>query len=281
MQICHTVQEMRKFVQAEKKQGKTVALVPTMGYLHQGHASLMRAALQACQTVVASVFVNPIQFCPGEDLETYPRDFVKDCYLLENLGVQAVFHPEPSEMYAENFSTYVEPGGSLTDCLCGKSRPGHFRGVATVVTKLFNIVQPDQAFFGQKDAQQALILKKMVRDLNIPVQINVMPIIREADGLAVSSRNTYLKADERSKAVILHKSIVLAEEAVKNGERDCTKILRLVQDSLATVPEARPEYVEIRNQNLEEATVLTETCLLAMAVRFGTTRLIDNTWLEV
>ncbi len=280
MQICHTVQEMRKFVQAEKKQGKTVALVPTMGYLHQGHASLMQAALQACQTVVASVFVNPIQFCPGEDLETYPRDFAQDCQLLESLGVQAVFHPEPSEMYAENFSTYVEPGG-LTDCLCGKSRPGHFRGVATVVTKLFNIVQPDQAFFGQKDAQQVLILKRMVRDLNIPVQINVMPIVREADGLAVSSRNTYLNTDERSKAVILHQSIVLAEEAVKNGENNCAEILRLVQEKLATVPEAKPEYVEIRNQNLEEVTVLTETCLLAMAVRFGTTRLIDNTWLEV
>ncbi|MCQ2560112.1 MAG: pantoate--beta-alanine ligase [Clostridia bacterium] len=280
MQICRTVKEMREFVQAEKQQGRTVALVPTMGYLHQGHAALMQAALQACQTVVASVFVNPIQFCPGEDLETYPRNFGRDCQLLESLGVQAVFHPEPAEMYAENFSTYVEPGG-LTDCLCGKSRPGHFRGVATVVTKLFNIVQPDQAFFGQKDAQQVLVLKRMVRDLNIPVQINVVPIVREADGLAVSSRNTYLSLTERSQAVILHKSILAAEAAVQNGERNCAEIVRLVKAKLAAVPEAQPEYVEIRNQNLEEAVVLEGACLLAMAVRFGTTRLIDNTWLEV
>lgn len=280
MQICRTVSEMREFVKEKKSLGKSIALVPTMGYLHNGHAQLMKEALKNCQIVVVSVFLNPIQFGPLEDLERYPKDFEQDCKLLEGLGVQAVFYPTPEEMYGDNFSTYVDVD-KLTDCLCGKLRPGHFRGVATVVTKLFNIVQPDQAFFGQKDAQQVLVIRRMVRDLNMPLEINVVPIVREKDGLAISSRNTYLTPNQRSKASILYQGLQLAKALLENGEKKTDKIVEKIREEISKVEEAEIEYIEIRDQNLQEIKIIEDTALLAMAVRFGQTRLIDNIILEV
>ncbi|MFZ5595691.1 MAG: pantoate--beta-alanine ligase [Bacillota bacterium] len=276
MQICETVKDIREFVKKEKSLGKTVGFVPTMGYLHDGHMSLVRAARRDCRSVVVSIFVNPLQFGPSEDFDVYPRDFDRDCGMLEEAGVDAVFHPPVSEVYPEGHGTHVEVSG-LTGCLCGKDRPGHFRGVTTVVTKLFNMVQPDRAYFGQKDAQQALVIRKMVRDLDMPVEIVTVPIAREADGLAMSSRNVYLTPEQREAAPVLYRSLREAAAAVSSGERDVNKLIDMVRRRIAGVKGTSIDYVELRSlPDLGEIEILDGEALLALAVKFGKTRLIDN-----
>lgn len=276
MKTVTTIADLRAQVKAWKKEGLTVGLCPTMGYLHEGHASLMDASVKACDRTVASVFVNPIQFGPSEDLATYPRDFERDCKLLEEHGVDLVFHPEDSEMYAEDFSTFVDMQ-ILSDTLCGASRPTHFRGVCTVVSKLLNAVDPDKAFFGKKDAQQLAIIRRMVRDLNFDVEVIGCPIVRENDGLAKSSRNTYLSAEERKAALILSRTILLGQELCEGGERNSAALLGAMKDKLATEPMANVEYVEVVNgESMQPIDTFQEGDLVAMAVRIGSTRLIDN-----
>ena len=217
MKKLYTVQEIQEYTAEIKRQGRTIGLVPTMGALHEGHLTLMRAARQHCDVVIASVFVNPVQFGPNEDYAAYPRRFAADCEKLEAAGVDAVFHPEPEEMYPAGYGTYIEVGSTLTDKLCGARRPGHFRGVATVVTKLMNLARADQAFFGQKDAQQVVVIRQVVRDLNLPVTVRMVPIVREENGLARSSRNAYLSAGEREAALILSRSLQKAMDACRAG----------------------------------------------------------------
>ncbi len=277
MIIATTVQEVRKQVAEWRKQGLSVGLVPTMGYLHEGHASLVDKAVSSCDRVVASVFVNPTQFGPNEDLETYPRDFEHDCKLLEEHGCSMVFHPEVEEMYDENAATYVEILSDMPKQLCGKTRPIHFRGVCTVVAKLFNIVTPDKAFFGQKDAQQLAIIRKMVRDMSYGIEIVGCPIVREADGLAKSSRNTYLSESERKAALILSKSIFLGQEMVKNGERDAKKIVDAMVKNIDTEQLAVIDYVSaVDGITMQPVEKIEGNVLFAMAVYIGKTRLIDN-----
>lgn len=280
MRVIETIQEMRAFVSAARKQGKSIALVPTMGALHEGHLTLMRCAKAQCDIVITSIFVNPTQFGPQEDLACYPRDLAGDSEKASSVGVDAIFHPTAAEMYPNRYASYVHVE-EITAKLCGLSRPGHFRGVSTVVSKLFNIVQPDKAFFGQKDAQQVLVIDQMVRDLNMNVQLEMVPIVREDDGLAMSSRNRYLSTEERSAAMVLSQSLSLAQQLVHDGERDIAKIRTAVVSVIAEQPLARLDYVEIYNYpELESVSTLSTKALLALAVRFGTTRLIDNTILE-
>ncbi len=281
MLICEKIAEIRDFVRKRKGQGKTVGFVPTMGYLHRGHTALVERARGECGAVVASIFVNPLQFGPKEDFAEYPRDFDRDRRMLEEYGVDALFYPSVGEMYPCGFCTHVEVPG-LAGCLCGRSRPGHFRGVATVVTKLFNIVQPDRAYFGQKDAQQVLVIKKMVEDLNMPVEIVAVPTVREEDGLAMSSRNVYLSPDQRAEAPVLYRSLQEAARVAAGGERDARRLVEMVRDRLSRVNGASIDYVEIRSlPDLKETERLDSPALLALAVRFGKTRLIDNIVLEV
>ncbi len=277
MKIATTIDEVRKQVKEWKKEGLTVGLVPTMGYLHEGHASLIETSVKNCDRTVASVFVNPTQFGPGEDLETYPRDFEHDCKLLEEKGCDMVFHPEPSEMYPEGFSTYVENQSEMPKQLCGKTRPIHFRGVCTVVTKLFNIVTPDKAFFGQKDAQQLAIIRRMVKDLSMGIEIVGCPIIREADGLAKSSRNTYLSAEERKAALVLSKSVALGQKMIQDGERDAAVILDAMTKLIEAEPLAKIDYVSaVDGMTMLPVSRIEGLVLVAMAVYIGKTRLIDN-----
>ena len=246
MIVATTVDEVRRTVRAWKREGLTVGLVPTMGYLHEGHASLVDAAVAACDRVVASDFVNPTQFGPGEDLESYPRDFDHDCALLEEHGCSMVFHPSVDEMYPDGggkTDTYVEILNDMPKQLCGKTRPIHFRGVCTVVSKLFNIVTPDKAFFGQKDAQQLAVIRKMVRDMSYGIEIVGCPIVREEDGLAKSSRNTYLSDEEREAALVLSKAVFLGQKLVEDGETDATKIVAAMTDLIQAEPLARIDYV--------------------------------------
>ncbi len=276
MFICHTIAEIRDFVRKARAAGNTVGLVPTMGYLHEGHLELMRRAKERCGTVVTSIFVNPTQFGPGEDFDRYPRDLERDARLAEEVGVDAIFNPSAGEMYPQGYCTYVEVE-RITSVLCGLSRPGHFRGVATVVTKLFNIVNPDYAFFGQKDAQQALVIKRMVADLNMSVEIVTVPTVREVDGLAMSSRNVYLKSEEREAALVLSRSLQKAREVFASGERDCAKIRQLVVDMIEGEPLAGIDYAEIYGYpDLEPIDRIKDRALLALAVKIGRTRLIDN-----
>ena len=277
MVIATTIEEVRAQVRAWKQEGLTVGLVPTMGYLHEGHASLVDKAVSMCDRVVASDFVNPTQFGPNEDLEAYPRDFDRDCALLEEHGCAMVFHPEVSEMYAEDAATYVEILSDMPKQLCGKTRPIHFRGVCTVVSKLFNIVTPDKAFFGQKDAQQLAIIRRMVRDLSYGIEIVGCPIVREADGLAKSSRNTYLSPEERQAALILSKSIFLGQKMVEEGETDANKIVAAMTANIQTEPLARIDYVSaVDGVTMMPVDQIQGTVLVAMAVYIGKTRLIDN-----
>lgn len=276
MIIAQTVAEVRAQVHQWKKEGCSIGLVPTMGYLHEGHASLAKQSVSCCGKTVASVFVNPIQFGPSEDLLSYPRDFQHDCALLEEIGVDLVFHPSPEEMYAPDFCTYVEME-HLTTQLCGKSRPGHFRGVCTVVSKLFHIVQPDKAFFGEKDAQQLAVIRRMVRDLSFDIEIIGCPIVREADGLAKSSRNTYLNAEERQAALILSQSILLGKKLVEQGERNGLALTNALKANIETEPLARVDYVEVVDGiTMQPIEHLQGKILVAMAVFIGKTRLIDN-----
>ena len=282
MIIAKTIEEVRTQVAECKKAGLTVGLVPTMGYLHEGHASLVDKAVSMCDKVVASVFVNQTQFGPNEDLATYPRDFDHDCALLEEHKCDMVFHPEVEEMYFEDAATFVEIQSDMPKQLCGKTRPIHFRGVCTVVAKLFNIVTPDKAFFGQKDAQQLAIIRRMVRDMSYGIEIVGCPIIREEDGLAKSSRNTYLNDQERKAALILSKSIFLGQKMVEDGERDANKVVDAMVANINTEPMAKIDYVSAVDGVTMMPVDKIEGCVLvAMAVNIGKTRLIDNFIVEV
>lgn len=276
MKIVGTVKEVREQVKEWKKQGLSVGFVPTMGYLHEGHKSLMDAARKGNDKVVVSIFVNPMQFGPTEDLATYPRDLDYDAALCESAGVDLIFHPEAEEMYEKDFCSFVDMTG-LTEGLCGKTRPIHFRGVCTVVNKLFNIVTPDHAYFGQKDGQQLAVIKRMVRDLNMDIEIVGCPIVREEDGLAKSSRNTYLSPEERKAALILSKTVALGKELAKT-EKDANKVVEAMKKNIETEPLAKIDYVEaVDALSMAPVEKLEGTCMLAMAVYIGKTRLIDNT----
>ena len=277
MKVAYTVKEVREQVKAWKKEGLTVGLVPTMGYLHEGHASLMKKGVEQCDKVVVSVFLNPMQFGPSEDLASYPRDFEADCKLCESMGVAMVFHPEAEEMYSPNFCSYVDMS-VLTEDLCGKSRPVHFRGVCTVCNKLFNIVGPDKAFFGEKDAQQLAIIKRMVEDLNMDLEIVGCPIIREEDGLAKSSRNTYLNEQERQDALILSKSIFLGQKMLDEGERSSEKIVKAMTDLINTVDSTKIDYVKVVDEmTMQPVEQVEGPVVVAIAVYINdTARLIDN-----
>ena len=274
--VATTVKEVREQVKAWKKEGLTVGFVPTMGYLHEGHQSLIKRAVAENDRVVVSIFVNPMQFGPTEDLESYPRDLEKDSALVEATGANLIFHPEPEEMYTDGFCSFVDMS-VLTEELCGLSRPIHFRGVCTVVSKLFHIVTPDRAYFGQKDAQQLAIIKRMVLDLNMDIEIVGCPIIREEDGLAKSSRNTYLSTEERKAALILSKTIKLGEETVKNGETDAAKVVDAMKKNIEIEPMAKIDYVKIVDaMTMQQIPTIDRPILCAMAVYIGKTRLIDN-----
>ena len=281
MKIVKTIKEVREEVKAWRKEGLSVGLVTTMGYLHAGHQSLIAASVKDNDRTVVTIFVNPMQFGPTEDLESYPRDLERDAKLCEETGADLVFNPEPEEMYEDGFVSYVDMNG-LTNHLCGLSRPIHFRGVCTVVNKFFNIVCPDKAYFGQKDAQQLAVIKRMVKDLNMPLEIVGCPIVREADGLAMSSRNTYMNAEERQAALILSKSIRLAAEMNASGEKDANKIKTAMTELINTEPMAEIDYVEIVDGlTMESIDTVKPESLCAIAVKINNkVRLIDNTILN-
>lgn len=278
MKLCKTVAEVREVVKEARKAGKTIGLVPTMGALHEGHGSLIAASHKENDITIVSVFVNPTQFGPNEDLDAYPRTLDADCVLAENMGADVVFAPTPKEMYPSEDDTWVEVTGQVVKVLCGKSRPIHFRGVTTVVMKLFNIATPDRAYFGQKDAQQVQVLKRMVKDLFVPVEMRIMPIIRETDGLAKSSRNTYLSAEERTAGLVLSRALKAAKEAFEAGEKDSAKLVDMVTATIKAEKMSDIDYVSCyKLPDLADAdATIAEPHLLAVAVRFGTTRLIDN-----
>ncbi len=282
MKITGKINEVRNQVKEWRKEGLTVGLVPTMGYLHEGHQSLIKRAVAENDRVVVSIFVNPMQFGPTEDLESYPRDLKADSKLCEETGASLIFNPEPEEMYEDGFCSFVDMTG-LTNALCGLSRPVHFRGVCTVVNKLFNIVKPDRAYFGEKDAQQLAVIKRMVKDLNMDIEIVGCPIIREADGLAKSSRNTYLGEKEREAALILSKSIFMGKKMVEDGERDAEKVKKAMRDLINTEPLADIDYVEIVDVNtMKSMEKISGEILCAIAVNIGgKARLIDNFMLMV
>jgi pantoate--beta-alanine ligase len=285
MKICQTIDDMRVTSRAARHAGKRLGFVPTMGALHEGHLSLVRAAKANCDAVAASIFVNPLQFGPNEDLAKYPRTFDRDVQLLEKESVDFLFAPAPDEMYPPGAVTYIAVEG-LSEKLCGKSRPGHFRGVATVVAKLFHIVEPDLAFFGQKDAAQATIIRRMVRDLNLPVEVIVCPIVREPDGLAMSSRNAYLSPGDRKSAAVLNRSLTEVKKRFDQGERNPTALIEAAKNVLAQEPAVRLEYFEIVDPStldpstLDPGPELNGPVLVAVAALVGTTRLIDNLMLQ-
>lgn len=281
MKMIENVSRMTTFVKMMKKENKSIGFVPTMGHLHEGHLSLVKAASKHTDVVVMSIFVNPKQFGPNEDFEKYPRNLKRDEELARDAGVDVIFCPSVREMYPEDYCTFVTVE-NLAMNLCGKSRPGHFRGVATVVTKLFNIVRPDVAYFGQKDMQQALIIKKMVADLNIGIDIKIMPIVREKDGLAMSSRNIHLSEIERKDAAILYQALKQAEAMVKSGEREARKVIKAAEDIIRQKQSARIDYVSIvDSKELKDVKTISGEVIMALAVYFGTTRLIDNTTIAV
>jgi len=282
MKIFDNAVEMQKFCLEMKKKNMSIGLVPTMGYLHQGHLALVRAARKENDLVVVSIFVNPIQFGVGEDFEEYPRDLSRDVALLEKEGADACFAPTVKNMYPEGYSTFVQVEGEITQKLCGRSRPIHFRGVTTVVSKLFHICLPDRAYFGQKDAQQAMIVEKMVKELNFPLTVVRVPIVREADGLAMSSRNVYLDEKQRQEALVLNRSLQQAREMIAKGERDVQVVKQFIIDYINTSPQAQIDYVEIVNgEDLSDLERIEGKVLIALAVKFGSTRLLDNILLEV
>lgn len=280
MKIVKTVDEVREQVRKWRAEGLTVGLVPTMGYLHEGHASLIDASHRDNDRTVVSDFVNPIQFAPTEDLESYPRDLEHDAKLVEEHGGDIIFNPEPSEMYHEGFTSFVDMT-VLTEELCGITRPIHFRGVCTVVSKLFNIVKPDRAYFGKKDAQQLAVIRHMVDDLNMDIEIIGCPIVREEDGLAKSSRNTYLNADERKAALVLSKAVFKGMDMVKSGEKDCSVIIAEMKKLIEAEPLAKIDYVKIVDcATIQQIPAIDRPALCAMAVYIGKTRLIDNFFTE-
>jgi len=272
-----TIAAVRSRVARARARGLTVGFVPTMGYLHEGHLTLIRRARASCGLVVVSIFVNPTQFGPGEDYESYPRDLERDAALAEEAGADVLFYPCVREMYPDGYATYVTVEG-MTQKLCGRSRPTHFRGVTTVVAKLFHIVDPDRAFFGEKDHQQLLVIRRMAADLNMKVEVVGVPTVREPDGLAMSSRNVYLDERERAAAVVLSRSLAAAREAYAAGERSAAALTGLVRGMIEAEPLAELDYVEIYGlPDLADVERLDGPALLALAVRFGKTRLIDNT----
>ena len=276
MRVFETIEQMHFACDAAKQAGKRLGFVPTMGALHEGHLSLVRAAKGRCDVVSASIFVNPTQFGPHEDFSKYPRSFERDRELLEKEGVELLFAPSVKEMYPEDAATFVTVE-ALSERLCGKSRPGHFRGVTTVVAKLFHITQPDFAFFGQKDAAQVAIIRRMVRDLNLGVEIVVCPIVREADGLAMSSRNAYLSPQQRRSALVLSRSLAQVKELFERGERCATKLAAAGRQVFAEEPHVRLDYLEIVNpETLEPVEQISDPALVAVAAFVGGTRLIDN-----
>lgn len=281
MKVVHTIEEVRDFIAGQRAEGKSIGFVPTMGYLHEGHLSLMKRAKEENDIVAVSIFVNPMQFGPNEDLDSYPRDLEHDAKLCESVGVSLIFNPEPEEMYAPDFTSFVDMEG-VTKELCGKSRPVHFRGVCTVVNKLFNIMTPDRAYFGQKDAQQLAVIKRMVRDLNMNIQIVGCPIVREEDGLAKSSRNTYLSEEERKAALVLSRAVRLGEQMAKDGEKEAAKIEAAMREIIEAEPLARIDYVSIVNAvSIEPIEQLQGEILGAIAVYIGKTRLIDNFMMDI
>lgn len=281
MLLLPTKSEVRELVRQTRCEGRTVGLVPTMGYLHEGHLSLARAARLENDLVVMSIFVNPTQFGPNEDFDRYPRDLERDAALAEEAGVDVIFNPEVAEMYANDHRTWVEVE-KLGDHLCGASRPGHFRGVTTVVTKLFGVCSPDRAYFGQKDAQQAFVLRRMTRDLDLGVEIVICPTVREPDGLAMSSRNVYLSPEERRQAPAVNRALKKAQALYEAGERDASVLLAAVRDGLAAAPGARLDYVELVGADeLQPVSMVEGPSLIAVAVWFGRTRLIDNVLLGI
>lgn len=276
MKIAETIAEVKAEVKEWKKQGLSIGLVPTMGFLHEGHQSLIERACRENDRVVVSDFVNPVQFGPGEDLASYPRDLERDAEVCRKAGADLIFHPTPEEMYFPDFSTYVNME-LLSEELCGKTRPTHFRGVCTVVSKLFHIAAPDRAYFGQKDAQQLAIIKRMVRDLNFDIEIVGCPIVREADGLAKSSRNTYLSPEERQAALVLNKAVALGRSMTEQGEKDAEKIVSAMKKLISEEPMARIDYVQaVDAVTVQPVKEMTPPVLVAMAVYIGRTRLIDN-----
>ncbi len=276
MKAFKTIKDTKRFIRSQKQKQKTIGFVPTMGYLHEGHLSLMRAARKEKDLVVISIFVNPTQFGPKEDYKRYPRDFRRDKNLAKMAGVDIIFYPSVSEMYPDGYRTYVEVA-DITERLCGRSRPGHFKGVTTVVAKLFDVVQPDTAYFGQKDAQQAIVIKRMAQDLDMDLEVKVMPIVREGDGLAMSSRNTYLSKQERLDAPVLYESLNLAKRLVASGVRDARKIKSEMKRLINSKRSARVDYISIVNlKNLREVKRIDKNVLIALAVWMGKTRLIDN-----
>jgi len=281
MEVIYHISEMQRRSDELRREGKRIGFVPTMGYLHEGHLSLLHIAKRHSDVTVMSIFVNPTQFAPSEDYQEYPRDFERDRKLAEAEGCDILFYPSAEEMYPQPYRTYVEVE-EITRVLCGISRPHFFRGVATVVTKLFNIVKPHVAVFGQKDAQQAIVIQQMVRDLNFDIEILVGPIVREADGLAMSSRNTYLSPDERQQALVLYRSLKQAESLIEKGERNARKIKAEMEKIIKTAPSARIDYISIvETSSLKEVDKLRGEILIALAVWIGKTRLIDNTMIKL
>lgn len=281
MIVTKSIDEVRSFVKEKKKEGLTVGFVPTMGYLHEGHASLLKESKKENDITILSIYVNPTQFGPNEDLSNYPRDMERDCKIAEEEGVALVFTPTDDVLYPDNYKTYVYVEG-LTNTLCGRSRPTHFRGVTTIVTKLFNIVAPDNAYFGQKDAQQYFVLKRMATDLNMDLTLKSCPIIREEDGLAKSSRNVYLNEDERQQATILSKSLDKAVKQIEEGERSSGDVIEGIRSTITAMSLANIDYVEIVDtETMQQIDEIKNKVLIAIAVKFGNTRLIDNRILEV
>jgi pantoate--beta-alanine ligase len=271
---------MKQIARQARADGRMSGFVPTMGALHEGHMSLVRAAIADCRPVIASIFVNPAQFGPHKNFQKYPRAFAADSQLLEDAGVDYLFAPDAAEVYPQGFRTWVNVEG-LSERLEGRVRPGHFRGVTTIVLKLLEIVQPEKAYFGRKDAQQARLIQQMARDLNLNTEIVVCPIVREADGLALSSRNAYLGTQERRAATVLYRALDAARRSIDAGQHDATRLTTMVREVIATEPLAQPDYVELVNADtLEPVIRLRGTCLILLAVRFGTTRLIDNLLIE-
>ena len=276
MKLVKKISEVKDTVKEWKKEGLSIGFVPTMGYLHEGHGSLITKARENNDRVVVSIFVNPMQFGENEDLDSYPRDIDKDSAYVEELGGDLIFNPEPSEMYNDGFCSYVDMS-VLTEELCGLSRPVHFRGVCTVVNKLFNIVQPDRAYFGQKDAQQLAIIKRMVKDLNMNLEIIGCPIVREEDGLAKSSRNTYLNPEERKAALVLNKSLKLGKELLDSGCRDANEVRKVIIENIEKEPLAKIDYVKVVDGlTMQQVDKIEKEVLVAIAVYIGKTRLIDN-----
>lgn len=276
MLVAKTIREVRTWMKLAREEGKTIGFVPTMGYFHEGHLNLMRRAKAECDLCVVSLFVNPTQFGLSEDFRQYPRDFTRDASMAESIGVDLLFAPEAEEIYPQNFQTWVEVTG-ITQRLEGAARPGHFRGVATICTKLFNIVQADRAYFGKKDYQQLKVIQRMVKDLNIPIEIVPCETTREPDGLAMSSRNVYLNPEERQAATVLYRALCVGRDAILDGEREGDKVQKLIEQVIATEPLVKSEYVDVADaETLEPLRKLKGEVLLSLAARVGIARLIDN-----